>query len=39
MFGSDHTIYLMSNPQTGNFEQTLKKPKDWHWFVELRYNL
>jgi hypothetical protein len=39
LFSSDHTIYRMGNRQTGNFEQTMKRPKDWHWFVELRYNL
>jgi hypothetical protein len=39
ILGNDHTIYTMSNLQVGNFEQTMKRPKDWHWFVELRYNL
>jgi hypothetical protein len=38
-FGSDHTIYPYDNLQNGNFEQTLKRKGDWHWFVELRYNL
>ncbi len=38
-FGSDHTIYKYVNQQIGNFEQTMKRPKDWHWFAELRYNL
>jgi hypothetical protein len=39
LLGSDHTIYKIINEQVGNFEQTMKRPKDWHWFVELRYNL
>ncbi|MBN1309334.1 MAG: hypothetical protein JXA18_15525 [Chitinispirillaceae bacterium] len=39
IFSSDHTIYLMNNVSNGNFEQTLKRPKDWHWLIQLRYNL
>jgi hypothetical protein len=39
IFGKDHTIYTVSNLQTGNFEQTMKRPQDWHWNIQLRYNL
>lgn len=39
IFGKDHTIYTVSNLQTGNFEQTMKRPQDWHWMIQLRYNL
>ncbi|HEX2958196.1 MAG TPA: hypothetical protein VHO70_15285 [Chitinispirillaceae bacterium] len=39
IFGSDHTIYFQNNVSTGNFEQTMKRPKDWHWNIQLRYNL
>jgi hypothetical protein len=39
IFGNDHTIYTLSNLQNGNFEQTMKRPKDWHWNIQLRYNL
>lgn len=39
IFGSDHTIYLMNNVSTGNFEQTMKRPKDWQWLIQLRYKL
>ncbi len=35
----DHTIYTATNLQVGNFEQTMKRPKDWHWNIQLRYNL
>lgn len=39
LFSSDHTVYLMNNVSNGNFEQTMKRPKDWQWLVQLRYNL
>lgn len=39
IFGSDHTIYLLNSVQGGNFEQTMKRPGDWHWMIQLRYNL
>ncbi|HEX2958195.1 MAG TPA: hypothetical protein VHO70_15280 [Chitinispirillaceae bacterium] len=39
IFGRDHTIYTLSNLHVGNFEQTMKRPKDWHWNIQLRYNL
>lgn len=38
-FSRDHTIYRLGNLQHGSFEQTMKRPKDWHWFVEFRYYL
>lgn len=37
LIGSDHTIYHIVS--IDNFEQTMKRPKDWHWFIELRYYL
>jgi hypothetical protein len=39
IFGNDHTIYALNNTSSGNFEQTLKRPGDWHWHIQLRYNL
>jgi hypothetical protein len=39
IIANDHTIYKVVNQQLGNFEQTMKKPKDWQWLVQLRYNL
>ncbi len=39
LFSRDHTIYRLSNVQNGNFEQTMKRPDDWHWQIQLRYNL
>ena len=39
IIANDHTIYRVVNQQLGNFEQTMKKSKDWHWLVQLRYNL
>jgi hypothetical protein len=38
-FGSDHCIHKDINVQDSDFEQTMKRNGDWHWFVELRYNL
>jgi len=39
LFSSDHTIYVINNVTNGNFEQTMKRPKDWQWLIQLRYNL
>ena len=39
LFSSDHTIYTLNNPGNGNFEQTMKRPGDWQWMIQLRYNL
>ncbi|MBN2037022.1 MAG: hypothetical protein JW768_09800 [Chitinispirillaceae bacterium] len=37
---NDHSIYKAFKMENFEcFEQTLKRPKDWQWFVELRYNL
>jgi len=37
---SDHSIYKVFKLENLScFQQTLKRPKDWQWFVELRYNL
>ena len=36
----DHTIYKAYNLEdVPCFEQTLKRPGDWHWYFEFRYNL
>jgi hypothetical protein len=36
----DHTIYKAFNLEdVPCFEQTLKRPGDWHWYFEFRYNL
>ncbi len=37
---NDHSIYKvfkLENVQC--FEQTLKRPSDWQWFIQLRYNM
>jgi len=39
LLSSDHTVYLMNNVSNGNFEQTMKRPHDWQWLIQLRYNL
>jgi len=39
LFSSDHTIYMINNVTNGNFEQTMKRPQDWQWMIQLRYNL
>jgi hypothetical protein len=37
---NDHSIYKVFKLENLScFQQTLKRPKDWQWFVELRYNL
>ena len=37
---NDHSIYKTFKLENLScFQQTLKRPKDWQWFVELRYNL
>jgi hypothetical protein len=39
LFSRDHTIYMINNVTNGNFEQTMKRPQDWQWLIQLRYNL
>jgi hypothetical protein len=37
---NDHTIYKAFDLETSPcFEQTLRRPGDWHWYFEFRYNL
>lgn len=37
---NDHSIYKVFKLENlPCFEQTLKRPKDWQWYFELRYNL
>ena len=37
---NDHSIYKVFKLENLScFEQTLKRPQDWQWFIELRYNL
>jgi hypothetical protein len=40
MAANDHAIYKAFNLEnTPCFEQTLRRPGDWHWYFEFRYNL
>ncbi|MBN2189490.1 MAG: hypothetical protein JW699_08545 [Chitinispirillaceae bacterium] len=40
MAANDHAIYKSFDIEnTPCFEQTLRRPGDWHWYFEFRYNL
>jgi hypothetical protein len=40
MAANDHVIYKAFDLEnTPCFEQTLRRPGDWHWYFEFRYNL
>ncbi len=40
IFANDHTIYQTYNAETHpNTEQSLRKRKDWHWYLKFNYNL
>jgi hypothetical protein len=40
ILANDHTIYdTYSAESQTNTEQSLRTPKDWHWYIKLQYNL
>jgi hypothetical protein len=40
IFANDHMFYESYTAESqSNTEQTLRKPKDWHWYIKLQYNL
>ena len=40
MLANDHTIYTGQSPgDVAYTEQTLKRNKDWHWYLKFQYNL
>jgi len=39
LFANDHSIYRSFSLESRTcYEQTMKRPGDWHWNCELRYN-
>ncbi|NLE02485.1 MAG: hypothetical protein GX640_21690 [Fibrobacter sp.] len=40
MFAKDHYLYYTPSLEAQpNYEQSLRTPKDWHWYLKLQYNL